>query len=327
MDRLCHPYVLYTRAVIVVGGEALVDLVPGEPLDSTVDGGLRALLPRLGGGPYNVALATARLGVPASFLSRVSTDRFGGALVDRLAASGVGTSLLQRGEEPTTLAVVALDERGGAHYTFYVEGTADRLFADPGPLPAETTALSLGTLGMVLEPGASAYEAMLRRESARGTLTALDPNIREALISDPAAYRARFASWLPDVRLLKISDDDAAWLAEGADPVVAAHGWVESGVDAVVLTRGAEGLSVITAAGELAHVPSRAVAVVDTIGAGDTVQGALLAWLHHHEVTEPAALGAEQWREALAYAAKAASITVSRSGAEPPTAADMAASV
>jgi fructokinase len=313
--------------VIVVGGEALVDLVPGDPLDSTVDSGLRALLPRLGGGPYNVALAAGRLGVPAAFLSRVSTDRFGDAMVERLHASDVDTSLLQRGDEPTTLAVVALDAKGAARYTFYVEGTADRLVADPGPLPETVTALSLGTLGMVLEPGASAYEAMLRREAARGVLTVLDPNIREALITDPAAYRARFTSWLPDVRLLKISDDDAAWLTGGADPVAAAKTWVESGVDAVVLTRGADGVAVITAAGELAHVPSRKVTVVDTIGAGDTVQGALLAWLHTHDVTDLASLDASAWREALEFAAKAASITVSRSGAEPPTSADMAAAV
>ncbi|MGW5720849.1 carbohydrate kinase family protein [Amycolatopsis sp. NPDC003865] len=313
--------------MIVVGGEALVDLVPGDPLDSTVDGGLRALLPRLGGGPYNVALAAGRLGVPSAFLSRVSTDRFGEAMVERLHASDVDTSLLQRGDEPTTLAVVALDAKGAARYTFYVEGTADRLVADPGPLPENVTALSLGTLGMVLEPGASAYEAMLRREAARGVLTVLDPNIREALITDPAAYRARFTSWLPDVRLLKISDDDAAWLTGGADPVAAAKTWVESGVDAVVLTRGADGVAVITAAGELAHVPSRKVTVVDTIGAGDTVQGALLAWLHTHEVADLASLDAGAWREALGFAAKAASITVSRSGAEPPTSADMAAAV
>ncbi|GAA4536970.1 carbohydrate kinase [Amycolatopsis samaneae] len=292
-----------------------------------MDGGLRALLPRLGGGPYNVALAAGRLGVPVRFLSRVSTDRFGAALIDRLHASSVGTGLVQRGDEPTTLAVVALDERGSAHYTFYTEGTADRLVTDPGPLPDGVTTLSLGTLGMVLEPGASAYEAVLRREAARGVLTVLDPNIREALITDPAAYRARFASWLPDVRLLKISDDDAAWLAEGADPIAAAKTWVESGVDAVVLTRGADGLVVITDAGELAHVPSRRVDVVDTIGAGDTVQGALMAWLSTRGVTRLRELGAAEWHEALEFAAKAASITVSRSGAEPPTAEEMASTV
>ncbi|EMD27042.1 carbohydrate kinase family protein [Amycolatopsis azurea] len=313
--------------MIVVGGEALVDLVPGEPLDSTVDGGLRALLPRMGGGPYNVALAAARLGVPAGFLSRVSNDRFGVALVDRLHASGVDTALLQRGNEPTTLAVVALDEKGSAQYTFYTEGTADRLVGDPGPLPENVTALSLGTLGMVLEPGASTYETVLRRESARGVLTVVDPNIRAALIADPAAYRARFESWLPHIRLLKISDDDTEWLAEGADPVDAAKVWTSKGVDAVVLTRGAQGLSVITRAGEIAQVPSRRVAVVDTIGAGDTVQGALLAWLYSNGVRDVSTLDAGGWRTALEFAAKAASITVSRSGAEPPTAEDMASAV
>ncbi len=292
-----------------------------------MDGGLRALLPRMGGGPYNVALAAGRLGVPTGFLSRVSNDRFGVALVGRLHASGVDTALLQRGNEPTTLAVVALDEKGSARYTFYTEGTADRLVADPGPLPEDVTALSLGTLGMVLEPGASTYETLLRRESARGVLTVLDPNIRAALIEDPAAYRARFKSWLPHVRLLKISDDDTEWLAEGADPVDAAKVWTSCGVDAVVLTRGAQGLSVITRAGEIAQVPSRRVDVVDTIGAGDTVQGALLAWLYSNGVRDVSTLDADGWRSALEFAAKAASITVSRSGAEPPTAEDMASAV
>ncbi|MFD8500854.1 carbohydrate kinase [Amycolatopsis sp. NPDC059657] len=312
--------------MIVVGGEALVDLVPGEPLDSTVDGGLRALLPRLGGGPYNVALAAGRLGVPSAFLSRVSDDRFGQALIKRLHESGVDTSLVQRGAEPTTLAVVALDEKGSAHYTFYTEGTADRLVADPGPLE-DVTMLCLGTLGMVLEPGASVYETMLRRESARGVLTALDPNIRAALIDDPAAYRARFASWLPHVRLLKLSDDDAEWLADGKDAVEAAKEWVAAGVDAVVLTRGADGLAVITAEGELAEVPSERVEVVDTIGAGDTVQGALLTYLHERRIRDLTKMDAEMWRAALAFAAKAASITVSRSGAEPPTAEEMVSAV
>ncbi|KAA9148705.1 carbohydrate kinase [Amycolatopsis acidicola] len=305
--------------MIVVGGEALVDLVPGE---SKVDNGLASLLPRLGGGPYNVALAAGRLGVPTAFLSRVSEDRFGRALRERLTASEVDISMLQSGPEPTTLAVVALDERGAASYTFYTEGTADRLVADPGPLPSEATVLCLGTLGMVLEPGATTYETMLRRESARGVLTALDPNIRADLITDEGAYRERFLSWLPDVRLLKLSDDDAAWLAGGADPVKAAKGWLDAGVDAVVLTRGADGLAVHTGSAEIT-VPSERVDVVDTIGAGDTVQGALLAWLHQHNVRAVTELGAPEWRAALTFAAKAAAITVSRSGAEPPRAAEM----
>lgn len=305
--------------VIVVGGEALVDLVPGN---SKVDLGLTSLVPRLGGGPYNVALAAARLGAPTAFLSRISADRFGQALRQRLTASDVDISMVQSGVEPTTLAVVALDDRGAASYTFYTEGTADRLVADPGPLPDAVTTLCLGTLGMVLEPGATSYETMLRREAGRGVLTALDPNIRADLIADAEAYRARFRAWLPDVRLLKLSDDDAAWLAGGADPVTAAKGWLDAGVDAVVLTRGAEGIAAHTTSGDV-FVPSAPAQLVDTIGAGDTVQGALLAWLHDRGVRAVTQLDADDWRAALGYAARAAAITVSRSGAEPPKAEEM----
>uniref|UniRef100_UPI00036C049D PfkB family carbohydrate kinase n=1 Tax=Actinoalloteichus spitiensis TaxID=252394 RepID=UPI00036C049D len=215
--------------MIVVGGEALVDLVPVASPDQAGTTALADLSPRLGGGPYNVAIALALLDTRVAFLSRVSEDAFGRALVDRLDSSGVDLSLLQRGQEPTTLAVVGLGEDGSARYSFYVEGTADRMVADPGPLPAGTRAVCLGTLGMVLEPGASRYEALLRRESARGTLVALDPNIRAEMIGDAAAYRRRFLGWLPDVGLLKLSVEDAAWLAGvelGAD--------LEEGLPAVV---------------------------------------------------------------------------------------------
>ncbi|MFC4002182.1 carbohydrate kinase [Prauserella oleivorans] len=303
--------------MIVSGGEALVDLVPAES-------GMDLLAPRLGGGPYNVALAAARLGVPTAFLSRISTDRFGQALVDRLKASTVDTSLVQRGPEPTTLAVVALDEQGSAEYSFYTEGTADRLVTDPGPLPEGTRALSLGTLGMVLEPGAGVYETLLHREAGRGVLTALDPNIRADMIPDPAAYRARFRSWLPSVRLLKVSVDDAGWLAEGAPVEDAARAWLDAGVQAVVVTKGGDGLSVLTADGEVASGPTVEVDVVDTIGAGDTVQGALLAWLVQQDVRDLPQLEPADWQQALGYAARAAAVTVSRSGAEPPTAEELA---
>lgn len=301
--------------MIVSGGEALVDLVPAGP-----EGEL--LAPRLGGGPYNVALAAARLGVPAAFLSRVSTDAFGDALVRRLEASGVDTSLVQRGAEPTTLAVVTLDEDSSARYSFYTDGTADRLVADPGPLPGNTSALSVGTLGMVLGPGAQVYETVLRRERERGVLTALDPNIRADMIADPDAYRARFASWLPSVHLLKVSLDDACWLAgvtDAADALAAARSWLDAGPSAVVLTKGAEGVVLLTSSGAEVTVPGVTVEVVDTIGAGDTVQGALLAWLVRNQVKDVSALSEDDCRELLSYASRAAAVTVSRSGAEPPT--------
>jgi len=310
--------------VIVVAGEALVDLVPSP---SAADGQLADLMPRLGGGPYNVAIAAGRLGAPVSFLSRVSTDLYGDALVERLHGSDVRTDLVQRGDEPTTLAVVGIGSDGSARYSFYVEGTADRLVIDPGALADDVRAVSFGTLSLVLEPGASAYEEVLRREAARGALTVLDPNIRAALIHDPAAYRARYASWLPHVGLLKVSVEDARWLADlpadaPEDTVLeVAREWKAAGPAAIVLTRGGDGLAVLAGDGEVLRVPPRKVTVVDTIGAGDTVQGALIAWLHQNDALNVAAVGAlnsEKWAEALTYAGNAAAFTCTRAGAEPP---------
>jgi fructokinase len=312
--------------VIVVGGEALVDLVPAA---TTVRGELGPLLPRLGGGPYNTAVALGRLGAPAAFLSRVSTDSFGDALLDRLRDSGVRTDLVQRGPEPTTLAVVTLAADGSARYAFHVQGTADRLVTDPGPLPDDVTAVSFGTLSLVLEPGASVYETVLRRESGRGRLTVLDPNIRADLIDDPVAYRARFAGWLPSVGVLKVSEEDARWLGGLPDdgdvePLVA--DWLSAGVTAVVLTRGSTGLTAFAGPDLRVDVPAVRARVADTIGAGDTVHAALLAWLHGHKVgsaADVAGLDGPAWSGALGFAAAAAAVTVGRVGAEPPYAAEL----
>ncbi|MFD6936476.1 carbohydrate kinase [Streptomyces goshikiensis] len=290
--------------MIVVGGEALIDLVPTAAPPG-------ALLPRPGGGPYNTALALGRLGARVAFCSRVSADGFGESLLAGLRAAGVDLSLVQRGPEPTTLAVPSLAPDGSAAYRFYVEGTADRLFTLPPALPAGVRALGLGTCSLVLEPGASAYEALLRRESQRGLLTLLDPNIRPALIADPAAYRSRFEGWLPYVSVLKLSEDDAAWLGGRV------RDWLAAGPSAVVLTRGSEGLTVWTREGAEHSVPSRRVTVADTIGAGDTVGAALLHRLAGHRA------GPVDWPGVLAYAAHAAALTCTRAGAEPPYAAEL----
>ena len=309
--------------MIVIGGEALVDLVPDA---GTPGGELGPLHPRLGGGPYNVAIALGRLQVPTAFYAKLSTDQFGEKLVDRLVESGVRTDLVQRGPEPTTLAVVGLSEDGSARYVFHTAETAARLVADSGPFPDEVTAVSFGTLGMVLEPSATVYEQALFREAARGRFVALDPNIRADLITDPDAYRERFESWLPSVHLLKLSVEDAEWLAGGQDLDAALRRWQQAGPAGVVLTRGADGISVLVGDGAPVEVAGVRAEVADTIGAGDTVHAALLAWLHRNGALSPEALRAltpEQWREGLGFAAHAAAITVSRPGAEPPTAAEL----
>ncbi|MEV2256300.1 carbohydrate kinase [Streptomyces sp. NPDC050147] len=302
--------------MIVVAGEALIDLVPQGPTDA----GLPALAPRLGGGPYNTAVALGRLGSRVAFCSRISTDAFGEALIDALRTAGVEVSYVQRGAEPTTLAVASIGADGSAGYSFYVEGTADRLFTAPDRLPDDVRAVSFGTCSLVLEPGASAYEVLMRRKAARGVFTALDPNVRAGLIPDADAYRARFKSWLPSVSLLKLSEDDASWL--GGTP----REWLASGPGAVVMTRGGEGLTVFTRDGGEWSVPGEAVDVVDTIGAGDTVNAALLHGLQARDalsVEALSALGADSWGEVLRFAARAAAVTVSRAGAEPPYAKEL----
>ncbi|MFI8087681.1 carbohydrate kinase [Streptomyces sp. NPDC086080] len=300
--------------MIVVAGEALIDLVPQGA------GALAALTPALGGGPFNTAVALGRLGSPTAFCSRMSHDAFGEALLDRLRETGVDVSSVQRGDEPTTLAVAVVDEGGSAAYSFYVEGTADRLFTTPGTLPAGTRAVSFGTCSLMLEPGASAYEELMRAASARGVFTALDPNIRAGLIPDADAYRARFRSWLPSVSLLKLSEEDAGWLGGSPDE------WLAAGPAAVVVTRGGDGLTAYTRDGGAYAVSGERVAVVDTIGAGDTVNAALLHGLAVRDALSAegiSALGPEGWRSLLGFAARAAAITCSRAGAEPPYAHEL----
>jgi fructokinase len=300
--------------VIVVAGEALIDLVPQGT------GALAALKPALGGGPYNTAVALGRLGSPTAFCSRVSDDAFGEALLDRLRETGVDVSWVRRGAEPTTLAVATVGADGSAAYSFYVEGTADRLFTAPDALPSGVRAVSFGTCSLVLEPGATAYEDLMRRAAAQGVFTALDPNIRAGLIPDADAYRARFKSWLPSVSLLKLSAEDADWL--GGTP----HEWLAAGPAAVVVTRGGDGLTAFTRDGGEYSVPGERIDVVDTIGAGDTVNAALLHGLALRDAlseTALAALGSDGWAELLRFAARAAAVTCSRAGAEPPYASEL----
>ena len=283
---------------IMVCGEGLVDLVPRGR------GRLADLTPALGGGPFNVAVAAGRLGADVGFQSRLSTDAYGCAMVDRLQEEGVDTSLVQRGEEPTTLAACAIADDGSATYSFYTEGTADRLVE---PVLADVSWACFGTVSLALEPGATRYAELLKELAAHGTKVALDPNIRPFFATEE--HREFLLSLLPHVTLLKLSEEEVDFLGAEA---------LES-VPVVVTTRGGEGLSV-RAGSVTVSVPPVTVEVADTIGAGDTVMAALLAQLAQ---TDPGALGESEWRDVLHFAATAAAITVSRTGAQPPTRAEV----
>jgi fructokinase len=286
---------------IVVAGEALIDLVPD---------GRHSLAAHLGGGPFNTARTLGRLERPVAYLGRISTDDFGARLARQLADDGVALDACVRTDDPTTLALVELDARGSATYRFYTEGTAAPGLtpeAALGALPRDTAILHVGTLGLVLEPVASALEALVRELHGRA-LVMVDPNCRPAAIADPAAYRERLARVLALADVVKVSEEDLAWLD------VPARSLLDDGPRAVLLTRGGDGALALTAEGQTA-VSAPPVEVVDTIGAGDAFSGGWLAWWSEHDaqLTDAAAIA-----EATRFACLVAARTCERAGASPP---------
>nr|WP_080796696.1 carbohydrate kinase [Corynebacterium pacaense] len=288
--------------MITVCGEGLIDLVPTDQ----AAGPLSPLQPALGGGPFNAAIASARLGGEVQFLSRLSTDAFGEALHAALRHNGVSTNLVQRGEEPTTLAVSSIDDSGSASFNFYVEGTADRLVDPPTVMSGYAC---FGTVSLVLEPGAGRYLELLRTMSDAGSFIALDPNIRTISATD--THRSRLLSVLDRVHLLKLSEDEVDFF--GGPDVIAS-------VPLIVITRGGDGLTLVRGS-TVIDIPPAEVEVVDTIGAGDTILAALIVELARRgigvdgipDIPEDTLAGI------LRFAAAAAAITCSRQGAQPPT--------
>jgi len=299
--------------VIVVAGEALVDLTPRDL------GGVTGYVPHAGGSPYNVAVGLGRLRVPVTFLGRISCDRFGRLLRSHLAGSGVSLEYVAPAEEPTTLAFVHVGA-GEPEYSFYAERTADRMLLPEhlGALP-DSAALHLGSISLVLEPCASTLEGLMRRESRRRLVT-LDPNVRPGLIDDPAAYRRRVRRWTELVDVVKVSEADLAWLHPGTPPSDVAAAWIEAGVALVLVTSGTRGARAMTAGADVFE-PSPRVAVADTVGAGDGFTAGALAHLHDHGRLSRdgvAALSEEKLRTLLTVGNQIASDTCTRPGADPP---------
>lgn len=297
--------------MIVVCGEALIDLVAeGE-----------VMRPHVGGGPFNAAVALARLGTPAGFLGRLSSDPFGMRIRERLTSSGVSDRYLLTGPEPTPLAVVNLNARGEAEYSFYLEGTADRLVTLDvlPPLGAEVIALHFGTLSLVTEPAASTFEALMVAEYGR-RLVMLDPNVRPAVIGSRTAYMARLERWIQHADIVKLSEADAAWLRPDLHVSKVAD-WLRGlGAPLVIVTRGAEGAVAVGAKGS-AEVPTPKVRVVDTVGAGDAFGAGVLRWLWDRSLLAPTAvagIGSDELAGMLTFASAVAALACTRAGADPP---------
>lgn len=301
--------------LIVVAGEALVDLIVRP------DGEIVSVA---GGSPYNSVRAIARLGVPASWVGGLSSDRFGRMLEDGLAGDGVGRELVQRTDLPTTLALAELGADGSASYRFYTEATsAPHVLPEPlaGGIPVSARAFLTGSLGLVLEPMASTLEA-IASAVPRDRIVMLDPNARPSITRDPDAWRARMQRIMARADIVKASAEDLAYLRPGETLEVAAV-WVRTHGPAVVLvTDGGRPVRVL--AGDAVElVPAPPVAVVDTVGAGDTFGGAFLACLVNDGIG-PGGLGdAATILRAVRFAVRASAFVCGRAGANPPTLAEL----
>lgn len=307
--------------MIAVCGEALVDLVPRGD-----DGTLYAALP--GGSPANTAVALARLGAGALMLARLSSDGFGRQLRAHLSANDVDLSRAVAADENSSLAIVTLAEDGSAAYRFDVDGTADWQWTDAelGPLPPEVTAVHAGSLALALAPGGAAVERLLVRERARCTVC-VDPNIRPSLLPDLEATRRDVSRWLGLADLVKVSTEDLALLHPGQEPVQVARLWARSGPGLVVVTCADQGAFAVRAGApdEVVRRPAVPVDVVDTVGAGDTFTAGLLDALQRAGRLGGRldGLGADDTAAALDRGLRAAAVTCSRAGADPPYALDL----
>ncbi|WGV16366.1 carbohydrate kinase family protein [Fuscovulum ytuae] len=302
--------------MILSCGEALIDMLPrtttlGEP----------AFSPYAGGAVFNTAIALGRLGAPSAFFSGISNDMLGQILTETLEASKVDTGHCARSDRPTTVAFVKLVD-GQATYAFYDENTAGRLLSqDQLPtLPDSISTLFFGGISLVNDPAASTYEALQTRE-APTRVTMIDPNIRPGFIAGKEAeYRARIERMIGRADIVKLSDEDLHWLMGAGDVSTLARQVLEKGPKLVFITEGAAGARAITAT-QNRFVAATRVTVADTVGAGDTFNAGALTALHEAGVLTKSALTAipdATLDAALTLGTKAAAVTVSRPGANPP---------
>ena len=307
--------------MIGVCGEALIDFTPIEL------GGELAYKPIPGGSPCNVAIGLARLGKPTAFIGKLSNDPFGDILREHLTKNGVDLRWVVRGSEPTALAFVIPSADGGHDFAFYGDNTAEQSLTDadvPAAFPDDVTALHFGSYSLMLGESARTYETLMRRESGSRVIS-LDPNVRPALFPDRALYRERIERLLRYATLVKASAEDLTWLYPREPHTDIAARWLAEGPSLVVVTLGENG-AVGLSGDAVARVAGLPVEVADTVGAGDAFMSALLAWLDDGGLLERDALATLDEKTltgALVYANRAAAITCTRQGANPPTRAQI----
>lgn len=308
-------------ARILAVGESIMDVVVGPD-------GSHA---HPGGSPANIAYGLARLGHEVSLLTALADDDYGRRIAAHLEDAGVDVLDTSWSAGRTSTATATIGDDGAARYDFDVAWSIP-----DGAVVPPATLLHSGSIAAFLEPGASAVEALFAAERP-SSLLSLDPNIRPALVGEHADAVARFERLAGLSDVVKLSDEDADWIYPGLSVEDAAHRIQDLGPLCVALTRGAEG-ALLVSASAVVSVPGQRVEVADTIGAGDSFMSALLhVIVEELNATGNASGDADAWRAGTDFdermlarlgdvAVRCAAITCSRPGANPPTAAELAAS-
>lgn len=300
--------------MILCCGEALIDMLPRTSTE-----GEACYAPYAGGAVFNTAIALGRLGAETGFYSGIAQDMMGDLLTETLVNSKVDTSAVVYSDRPSTVAFIKLVD-GQATYAFYDENTAGRMLSKDD-LPTEVAAdtLFFGGISLPVDPCGATYEALCHREAANKVIM-IDPNIRPGFIRDEATYRARIEGMLAVADIVKVSDEDLTWLFGEGDMNDHARKLIGMGVKLVCITEGAKGSYGITAE-NVVFVEAQKATVVDTVGAGDTFNAGVLASLQSAGKLTKAAvaeLDEDTIRTALSLGNRAAAVTVSRAGANPP---------
>jgi fructokinase len=302
--------------MILSCGDALIDFVPVRAAD-----GREAIRPAVGGSCLNIAVGVARLGIPTGFVGGISTDLFGRMIADHAAASNVDLHHATRSDHQTTLAFVRLIA-GESQYAFYDTETASANWTyRRGSIPFDAIdAVHIGSTTLVHDRGAAEAGALIADAKATATIS-FDPNCRPNLVHDQPAYRARMGAFAANADIVRMSDVDFEYLFCEEDFAASAAALLAQGASLIVITRGTSGALAWHRTAGAIEVGAPAVDVVDTIGAGDSFQAALLFALHQLKRIERARLqtvGADDLRRALSFACKCAALTCTRAGADPP---------
>jgi fructokinase len=302
-------------------GEALIDFLPV----AAADGG-GAVRPLVGGSCYNVAVGMARLGAPAGFVGGLSTDLFGRMIAQHATDSGVSLRYATRSAHQTKLAFVSVVD-GQPQYTFFDENTASRNWRYvPGAIAfAGIDALHLGSSALVDDASASHSRALVA--DARSTsIISFDPNCRPGRVIDKPRYLANTEAFINASDIVRMSDADFEYLYDGNDYDAKARSLLGAAAKLVVITRGDRGALAWHSRAGTFEVAAPPTTVVDTVGAGDSFQAALLVALRALKLIERSALAQasrDELQRTLSFAASCAAITCSRAGANPPRRAEM----